>query len=179
MNATTVIDQGLLSSTIGQIVAGLIVVFLGTIGTLMVKAIRSLIIKVDDSMHTTKEVHDAVAGREPTNLIPNPAPGLIAVAAGHTQAILDMAAAQQAMANRQNEQNGKVVRIEAAVDSIMNEGIATKEGLEATARSVNLALEQVARDTKKALDKAAKKLAKQAATRQLDVLRAVADREVP
>jgi hypothetical protein len=115
---TTVVNQGLLSSTFGQIVAGVIVLIIGGVGTMLIRALRSMITKIDGSVEATREVHDAVAGRAPSPLEPNPPPGLISVATGHTVAILDTAEQVKVMAEHQLAQNGKVVTIQNEVGGI-------------------------------------------------------------
>jgi hypothetical protein len=160
---TTVVNNGLFSSTLGQVFAGVIVLILGGIGTVLIRSITGFAKKMDTTVEKVEEVHDSIAGRPPTDLVPNPAPGLIAVASGHTQAILETAQAVKTMADHQVAQNGKVSKIEHILVTLVDEGIATKS-----------ALDEQTQVTKDALDEAAEKLATQAKNSQLSVLNAVA-----
>ncbi len=115
---TPVVAQGLLSTTPAQVLAGVIVLVIGGIGTALVRAVLK-------STRQSEATYFAVAGRPASDLEPNPPPGLIRVAAGHTKAIYDMAGEQRRMSDHQLAQNGKVVNIEAMVKVIMDEELTT------------------------------------------------------
>jgi hypothetical protein len=128
----------------------------------MIRGIKGVVERVDGVVTRVDDVYDSIAGRAPSELIPNPLPGLITVAAGHTEAILEtgervkeMAEEQKRMSDHQIAQNGKVTKIEGLVEGLVQAVVATKEDL-------GVAAEKVAND---------------AATRQLDVLAAVAHLE--
>lgn len=119
---TTIVNQGIFSGVFGQVVAGVLVLLVGAIGTFMVKSIRSLVHTVDGTVEKVDEVHDAVAGRKPSDLVPFPAPGLVQVVANHTKQL--------------TKQGGQINDIQAMVQKLTAEPPLTKSDISTVAETV-------------------------------------------
>ena len=112
---TTVVNQGMLSTTLGQVLAGLVVAIVAGIGATLIKAVRLAAKNAAASYYV-------LAGREPSPLEPNPPPGLVSISSGHTNSILDMA-------QHQLVQNGKVDKIQLMVASLVQSNATTHTDL--------------------------------------------------
>ena len=88
----------------------------------MVKSIRSLVHTVDGTVEKVDEVHDAVAGRKPSDLVPFPAPGLVQVVANHTKQL--------------TKQGGQINDIQAMVQKLTAEPPLTKSDISTVAETV-------------------------------------------
>jgi hypothetical protein len=115
---TTVVNQGPLSGIWGQILAGIVVLFIGGVGTLMLRKFNTVLKNIDQTVEKVDNVYGAVAGRKPTEMEPNPPPGLLSLTTGHTKAIQETALEVKKMAQHQLDQNGKVATIERQVATI-------------------------------------------------------------